>query len=1218
MDIYIARGEEQFGPYPLEQVHQLLDQGALLPEDLAFHEGLENWTPLAEIIAAQTAPKLPSLPLPAVLPPAQEEPASPEPLPAGPSSKPQPASIGATQSKPKKPIPLWITIVVLVLIVGGMLVYGAWYVFFKPNPEYSPNEWDKEPPLEEPGISTSNNQNTTRPGGTTGPVIPPKPEPTPRPTPPSPSDPLARSILGKRLVCKTAEGIELILQFDKDGTFSIGTDWQGKFSQHRESVHYSIDNLKVKLSDNGRKNGAVTFPTDNPKEGDQISFGPEQKQITATILRIAPAKLFEISSNPSTGGDTATIEPSDPEPVIEPKKLTPTQVEELLAYGIGSWKMKGTTTTLDPKTGRGDAMKFEDKMETRWKEKGKATISSFGSGVGQTLTGTTEYDTEMEWFTWRVEGEGKPETVSKNIYDPATKTYHQLLMLPNDHVERGTYKRINKDKAILKSEIFDADNELMGVLEINFTRVKPEATEPTEPEPNTPAKKLTVKQASEVMAWEIGKWETKGQAKQLEGGLIETKASMECQWKKEGKSLEFQFTMTHGEQTMKFSGHKHYDVAKGVFVYRQWGEKMPESTSHEVYDLATKTYHGQSISPSNGPKTTTVTKRIGNDKTQQRLEVREGDQLVYSHDIISTREETENTEPKPDSLAGKIESPGVLAKRTLDALSKNDFPALSKLGAESLPKEVLIDTMVNLRYAATEENIKLTTQRRSITEEEAKEYLEEEIQKEKARMEGEYQEGMKQISAKRKMSFDRVIAEGKKQANIEWDKVSFVRLEGETFEKNGIKGGDFFIVLAHQGNNFKIKLDDCMHYPKHGWFLTHGPDWGDGTDAGPPDETSEGESSHEEPAQPEPAPNARAKGLVAYYPFNGNARNEAGNDHHGQVFGAKLTADRHGKVNSAYQFKPSDHIKINGLMGKPKNLTLSAWVKLDGQQGKWGAEIISLGVSASIRVDSKSTYPQRVGTGGITRMQQNGWMNTMAKFNYTGTGWHQIVFTFDDDANRQVTYIDGAQLALKENERSIVYQGLDKDTVIGIHGRSLDTFRSQGIIDDLRVYDRALNSREVKALFQSEKPAFPLQAGKEIKIATVTELRAKAQAGDPLSQLQLGLKFINGTDGLQKNPQATEKLWLRAAKQGNPMAQMNLGLLYSRGGLGKKNPVKAYPWAKLSLASGNQRAKQLTETLEKELTHEQITKADEFVKAFKPVSENSIIREPTEPNPTNP
>ena len=403
-------------------------------------------------------------------------------------------------------------------------------------------------------------------------------------------------------------------------------------------------------------------------------------------------------------------------------------------------------------------------------------------------------------------------------------------------------------------------------------------------------------------------------------------------------------------------------------------------------------------------------------------------------------------------------------------------------------------------------------------------------------------------------SFDRVIAEGKKQANIEWGKVSFVRLEGEPFEKNGIKGGDFFIVLACQGNNFKIKLDDCMHYPKHGWFLTHGPDWGDGTDdAGPPDETSEGESSHEEPAQPEPAPNAPAKGLVAYYPFNGNARNESANDHHGQVFGAKLTADRHGKANSAYQFKPGDHIKIDGLMGKPKNLTLSAWVKLDGQQGRLGSEIISLGDIAVLRADNKSPYSQRAGTGGVFFGGEKFWVHTMAKANYTGTGWHQIIFTFDDEANAQVTYVDGKQMVSKKNPKSIVYEGGGTDTFIGIHGKTAKlNWRSQGIIDDLRVYDRALTAAEVKALFRIEKPAFPLQAGNPIKVTTIAELRAKAQAGDAQSQVSLGLKFINGADGLKKNPQATEKLWLRAAKQGQLTAQMNLGLLYSRGALGEK------------------------------------------------------------------
>jgi len=66
---------------------------------------------------------------------------------------------------------------------------------------------------------------------------------------------------------------------------------------------------------------------------------------------------------------------------------------------------------------------------------------------------------------------------------------------------------------------------------------------------------------------------------------------------------------------------------------------------------------------------------------------------------------------------------------------------------------------------------------------------------------------------------------------------------------------------------------------------------------------------------------------------------------------------------------------------------------------------------------------------------------------------------------------------------------------------------------------------------------------------------------------------------------------------------MNLGVIYSRGELGEKDPAKAYPWAKLSLTRGNQKAKELVETLEKELAAEQIADADAFVKAFKPVPE---------------
>ena len=47
-------------------------------------------------------------------------------------------------------------------------------------------------------------------------------------------------------------------------------------------------------------------------------------------------------------------------------------------------------------------------------------------------------------------------------------------------------------------------------------------------------------------------------------------------------------------------------------------------------------------------------------------------------------------------------------------------------------------------------------------------------------------------------------------------------------------------------------------------------------------------------------------GLVAYYPFNGNADDESGNGNHGTVNGATLTIDRFGNENSAYSFDGID------------------------------------------------------------------------------------------------------------------------------------------------------------------------------------------------------------------------------------------------------------------------------------------------------------------------
>jgi len=69
-------------------------------------------------------------------------------------------------------------------------------------------------------------------------------------------------------------------------------------------------------------------------------------------------------------------------------------------------------------------------------------------------------------------------------------------------------------------------------------------------------------------------------------------------------------------------------------------------------------------------------------------------------------------------------------------------------------------------------------------------------------------------------------------------------------------------------------------------------------------------------------------GLVAYYPFNGNADDQSGNGHDGTVYGATLTSDRFGVTNSAYLFDGiNDYISVDydSAFQLPV-ITISAWI----------------------------------------------------------------------------------------------------------------------------------------------------------------------------------------------------------------------------------------------------------------------------------------------------
>ena len=79
-----------------------------------------------------------------------------------------------------------------------------------------------------------------------------------------------------------------------------------------------------------------------------------------------------------------------------------------------------------------------------------------------------------------------------------------------------------------------------------------------------------------------------------------------------------------------------------------------------------------------------------------------------------------------------------------------------------------------------------------------------------------------------------------------------------------------------------------------------------------------------------PANNPITAGLVAAYEFTGNADDSSGNGNDGEVKGATLTADRHGKQKSAYKFDGKNNwIAINQVKAPIESFTYSMWVHPD-------------------------------------------------------------------------------------------------------------------------------------------------------------------------------------------------------------------------------------------------------------------------------------------------
>jgi hypothetical protein len=200
-------------------------------------------------------------------------------------------------------------------------------------------------------------------------------------------------------------------------------------------------------------------------------------------------------------------------------------------------------------------------------------------------------------------------------------------------------------------------------------------------------------------------------------------------------------------------------------------------------------------------------------------------------------------------------------------------------------------------------------------------------------------------------------------------------------------------------------------------------------------------------------------GLVGWWPFNGNANDVSGNGNNGTVNGATLTTDRFGNSNSAYSFDGNTNcIATSSQICSDLNtneVTVSMWSYSNVIQAQSLFEEIPN--NPNYRINAHINYTQLGATfwdygnlssgGRITGIDNSSQLNQ----------WDHYIFTASMANNSMKVYKNG----------TIILQGNYTSGYSSIGDISFGGNPSYfaGKIDDIGIWNRALNQQEITALY---------------------------------------------------------------------------------------------------------------------------------------------------------
>lgn len=234
------------------------------------------------------------------------------------------------------------------------------------------------------------------------------------------------------------------------------------------------------------------------------------------------------------------------------------------------------------------------------------------------------------------------------------------------------------------------------------------------------------------------------------------------------------------------------------------------------------------------------------------------------------------------------------------------------------------------------------------------------------------------------------------------------------------------------------------------------------------------------------APPTLGSGLIANYPFNGNANDISGNNRHGTTYGTTLTTDRFGVSNRAYSFDTLKYIEIpNSENINPFPMTLSLWAYVDSSRSTHLGSLINKYTSASwnglsvtvetrpdwsVLGESFHIYPFYLNGGTIPNGLIGGYGQDEKIFTVRDVlfgKWFHFVMTVDSTGGQ--IFFNG-KLVSSTTWRTPP-SAFSNNLTWRIGGRYYRNEPSdkhfKGKIDDVRIYDRVLTQAEIDYLFKN-------------------------------------------------------------------------------------------------------------------------------------------------------